>query len=365
MLVRWWIFIISGLILVAMVALAVSFFVGVVDEETALESTGRNNIGFAVHYLPNDMFPVNPVPDNLHFLRHFIDFIEIESSFSADFTRELGISYSYTASKRFIITYGGIGGVNPVVYEEEIILNRMSGNVSGDYLNLEADTHIIDLDVYMEILNNFLYHNEQLMEASDLFSVSRNFSAELVIEFTYTIQTIPVNVRQTTTRGYRLPVGQNVFTLEAFGSPGFTDTVVITHDSAGVSLVQWMILSAMFLVGAGGIVFGVSRLTLEDNKNLKKANSIIKKYATEIILSPTPMDLSDYQRMQVEDFEEILKLSINLSKHITCNKDDYQASFYIIVDSLAYYYEITYGKRKSKYLHFGDMDDDVYDEGGE
>jgi len=318
-------------------------FMRAVDEELALEATGRNNLDFAVHYLQNDLFPENPVPSNLAFLQHFVDFIEIDSSFSADFSVALDVSYSYTALKRFVITYGGSG--NPVVYEREIPLSQERGRVTTDSLELDGGKYIIRLGDFTSVLDEFLYESELIFDGSSEAGAPappRNFSAVLEISFTYSVATLPTHMHQSTTRGYHLPIGQNVFTLEPFGSAGFTETVVHSPDQADIMLSQLVLPVVLVLAGAGTVVFSVFRQDEKEDPARKRVKGIIKKYATEIVVTDTSPNLEAYQVMLVVDFDEILKLSINLNKHITCYENNEMTLFCVIVDSSAYCYEVHY-----------------------
>jgi hypothetical protein len=46
--------------------------------------------------------------------------------------------------------------------------------------------------------------------------------------------------------------------------------------------------------------------------------------------------------MRAESFDTLLKLSINLNKHIMCFKDDDYVEFAVLVEEFAYYYRIDY-----------------------
>jgi hypothetical protein len=45
---------------------------------------------------------------------------------------------------------------------------------------------------------------------------------------------------------------------------------------------------------------------------------IFKKYAAEIVTSDVPLILDNYRLVPVGVFQELLKLAINLNKHIMC-----------------------------------------------
>jgi len=342
--VQWWLVIVSGSALVLAVVLGYIFIRNNAADESVMEASGRNQLRFQVHYLPNPVFPNGP-SSHLHFLRNFTDFIEVENSFSVELSESLHIRYSYTARTNLIVTYGGTAG--SIVFEEETILNEGSGNTQGDRLSIPDGSYIIDLDIYMQVFENFLYHHEQFMDASGEGTTGfRNFNAALHIEFIHTIETRPTFMAQTIINGYEIPLGQNVFTLTPFGAPGFTDTVVRVGTMGGVGIIRMILVGGLFLFGVFGLTMSYFRLEKETNTQRKQVNTIIKKYEPEIIKVNAPMHLEKYQRIRVGDFEEILKLAVNLGKHITCYKDNRKASFTVIVDTMAYQYIIYYTRQE-------------------
>ena len=329
---------------------AMRFISSRMAETTTVEAIGQNNLRFSVYYTDNDLFYENPVPNDLHFIRLFTDFIKIDSSFTASFEKEFDIAYTYTARQRFSIVFTGGTGENSVVYQREEELVRVSGRVTADRLEFgggEEETpggiYIIDPDDYLEIFEEFLEYQDRRMEEEGV-TATRSFAAELAIEFTYSVLAMPIGIQETTTRGLNIPIMQDVFTLEVFGSPGFTTIAEVTPEFERISPFVVMI---WFLVLIGGVLVftkGIKKaMTLaEPDKQKRLANTILKKYSGEIIISSTPIDMTSLKTMIVMQFDELLKLSINLNKHIVCYRDRRKTEFCTIVDEYAYYFKITY-----------------------
>ena len=78
------------------------------------------------------------------------------------------------------------------------------------------------------------------------------------------------------------------------------------------------------------------------NKYRQEADDILKKYAYEIVVYNKPVDLTKYEPMVVQEFGELLKLAINLNKHIMCYRDEVRTEFVVIVDGYACLYMISY-----------------------
>jgi len=355
-----WMLVLGGLFIVSMaIALAMTLTTRTPEEEpTVIEAVGRNNISFNVFYIENDLFPENPVPANLHFMRLFTDFVEIRSSFSANFGEELTINYSYVANTRFVISHStGLVGGTSVVFEEAEEISRLSDSTFASVLNFQpvndgapGGLYTINLREYLETFNNFISYFDRQMEVMGVTAGSRNFSAEIFVEFTYSVNAPTIGLNESSTRGFRIPISTEVFTLEAIGSTGFN-----TQRTIGASIVETLNTASIFayvtiiFVGAGFVLLHFCKST-KPNKSKALAASIIKKYSSEIIFSQNEIDLSGYQIVQLDDFDELLKLSINLGKHITCHNNDEKAQFCSIVDNFAYCYSIDFEKSEEEVL---------------
>jgi len=355
--IGWPVMIVSGLVFVAAILWAALYVTDLMHEDVVIEGTGQNNASFTVHYFDNEIFGGNPVSSNLHFLRHFTDFIEIESSFSANFSEDLDISYTYVAEKRFVITHLGSGGANPVVFEEITELSRARGGTFGNELNFSSDSgydepggiYTIFPREYMEIFLSFSeYHEQQIENEGGTSAAFRGFSAELFIEFSYSVLAMPAGINETTVRGYRIPIAQDVFVPEVFGTHSFNAVVNLTTETPIIDIYTILIFATVIAISGLGVFIGIRCISVGDsNEHHKKAKAILKKFSSEIVVSKSPMDLSNYTVMIVDEFEEILKLSINLNKHIMCYHDTEKMELCTIVDEHAYYYYIDYQGRKN------------------
>jgi len=359
----WLIVCISSLMVLAAVGAGLVFVVHSAPDSTLIEATGRGDIDFRLHYFENQLFPQNPVPKNLHFLRHFTDYIEIDSSFSLWFSggNTFDVNFTYTAEKRFEISYLGLGGQqgpNPVVFQQVTEIARTQGAVSGNHMSFRpysgpdwpGGTYTVRPNDFMEIFMNFLEYSEQRLDAG---ANLRGFSAELIIEFTLQLTSRDAGLNETIRRGFRMPIGVNVFSLEAMGNAGFTSSMLLQQDTDGISLTTAMMgsLGAMAAVGSFGLIAGLKKLTAlvrakrNPNPYRQEYQAIIKKYGNEIVSSGGLADLRNFLTTSVESFEELLKLSLNTGKLIVCHDQGDKAVFYVIADSIVFTYEILFAER--------------------
>lgn len=345
------ILILSAFALALSVIFAVAYVFSLTHDGVLVTATGRNNLDFNVFYFENEFFGENPVSNNLHFLGHFTDFIEIQSSFSADFSDEFDLNYSYTAQKRFVISHVS-GGVSSVIHEQTFELSQEGGRVASDNLDFGGGTYIVYPRDYMAKFLNFLEYNDGhlgsdagLTPATPAF---RNFSAALFIEFTYSVAAFPVGITEISMRGFQIPIGDDVFTLTELGSPGFTASVNLSQDTVSLSAFSIIMFVLITAASGFGLFFSISRIFNDSSVEHGLASRILKKYRGEIIISKNAFDLSDYKLMEVEDFEEILKLAVNLNKHIMGYKNDKKAEFCVLVDEHAYYYVVNFERNSRR-----------------
>ena len=74
-----------------------------------------------------------------------------------------------------------------------------------------------------------------------------------------------------------------------------------------------------------------------------EASRILRKYERDIVSYPCPVDISNYKLMQVQDFDDLLKLSISQNKHIMSHKNDEFIEFIVVVDDFACMYRLANG----------------------
>ena len=341
---KWWMIVVGGLIFGAVVI--GTFFVVTegMPEIVEITAVGHSTVSFDVYYFENELFPENPVPPGFQFMRHMTDFIRIQSGFLAEFSEEFDLHYSYSARTRFVITYG-IGG--SAVYERITELSfeygrQITGRLVFSAENVEGTpggTYVIVPHVYYEIFNDFVRYAEQ-DEGYGPAANLRGLTSELIIEFTYSLTALPINISESVTTGFRIPITLNVFTLEPFGSSSFSTQVNRSLDAEPPGVLTMVLLAVGLLISVGLVVYGVRGLFPEKSDFQKSVDGIIKKYGTEIVVSRKPLNLDNYQIVQLEDFEDMIKLSINLAKHITCYKSAYLAVFYIVIDGFVYCHRI-------------------------
>ena len=352
-----WIMFIWSVLVLAALASGLFLFMAQFREDivTTFDIHGRKDIEFKVYYLPNHVWEDNPKPPNLHFLMSFTDFIEVTSSLTTTFSEVADVEYSYEASKRLVLTYmGTVGGAAaPPLYEERYVLSSESGHERASQLRLgganpyePGGTYQIDPRPFIDTYFEFMTAQAEQMRREGLVAGGfRGISAELFIDFTYTIHIPEHGVFERITRGYRLLLTGEVYSLLVTGDPApFHESVNILFVPGGieVGIPAIALLVAVFIIGIIGFAYSLRKILADPNPHIREAMGILRKYAGEIVVSDKAVDMTQYIPMAVEEFPELLKLAVNLNKHIMCYHDSDHAEFAAIVEGYAYVYSINY-----------------------
>jgi len=86
--------------------------------------------------------------------------------------------------------------------------------------------------------------------------------------------------------------------------------------------------------------FGVNQTTTHGYR--READTLLKKYSNEIVVYDKPMSFTSRVQRSVYEFSDMLKLAINLNKHIMCYRDENHTGFVVLVDGVACLYVINY-----------------------
>jgi len=341
-LISWWTVVLFSLIIFVLVITAIVFFISD-GTDYSFTASGRQHLEFNVFYIDNNIFDENPIPRNRDFLMSHTDRIEVTGNFAAQFSEIVSIYYSYVAEKRLVIRYIGTTAPNRSVHEVTTILAQESGNIQADYLHIRPGAvYTVNprehIQIYLHFVEN---HAGRLNEEGLIVHGLRGFTADLIVEFTHTIHIPEAGLSETITNGYRIPLTTEVYSIYTIGLPTFELSDASTRT---LTLPMAVIFSATFIISIFGLLRNIKKKTADNNEFLQTANDIIKKYNQEIVVYDRPIDLSEHKVMAVREFDELIKLAVNLNKHIMCYRDDTHTEFAIIVDEYACLYTIKYGE---------------------
>jgi len=320
----------------------------------------------------------------------YTDYIETNSEFTINLSQRMNIYYSYLVDKRLVIrqTLSADDNLNPIVFQQVIDVTEtpevLTGYIAKESLvlrlateaepaayqfhfraendNLPGSTHLIHPIDHIITYFNFTDEQSQQMayqarrtgEENILANGLRGFSAELLITFKYDLRDSEYIAdslfNQTLTYGYRIPLTTEVYSFTTTGTPDFEWQHIEVAEDVEITLFMVIIFTVLFILSLFGLLYSAKKLREDSNVHRRESENILNKYTDEIVVYDRPMNLTRYESRLVQDFAELLKLAINLNKHIMCYKDESYAEFAVIVDEFACLYVII----------FNDIEADMY-----
>ncbi|MCL2216826.1 MAG: DUF5305 domain-containing protein [Defluviitaleaceae bacterium] len=342
--------ILSSFLLTVLVIIALFFLAAHMREDEIITVSGSAGVDFRVFYMDNEFFAENPVPHthDMGFLMSFTDFIEVDSTFNVRFHDATEILYRYNAEYHLIIRYmGSMNGVtHPIVFRQIMPLSSARGSVFADRLDGPSGTYIIFPKNYTDIYLEFIAVQTQLMYDENVIAQGlRGFSAELLIDFSLTIIAPELGITETASTGYRMSLSTEIFTLLQTGNAAssFINNINLSQPPPRVTMLMAILFVAAAALSVYGLVTGIQNHLADANPIRREALHILKKYSNEIVVSDMPLPLTYYRTMKVGAFDDLLRLAINLNKHIMCHHNSEMAEFAVVVEGNVYYFKITYG----------------------
>jgi hypothetical protein len=321
--------------------LAAVYLLSFTAPDAALYASGKNNAGFRVYYLDNDVYGAGPAPLNLFYLISFTDRIEIVNSFSAEFSQDIDISYSYSAVATLRVKYiNSSGSTDPAVYEEKRTLAEDSGAVFGNAVQFPNSVYTVDPREYIDIYKRFITRQRDQMVNEDVITDrTPMFTADLLIDFIYTVSDPLTGLNEMLTRGCEIPLTSEVYCVNFTGTPSFDVNLALRSFTMPAPAVLALI-ALWFAVNIFGLCRCLLVLASDDNVFRRELKKIISKYSDDIIITTEPADFSGLKTADVAEFRELIKLAAGEGKHIQCYRDEGRAEFHTVSDGCAYRFSL-------------------------
>ncbi|MCL2456631.1 MAG: DUF5305 domain-containing protein [Defluviitaleaceae bacterium] len=331
--------------------LAAMYVADYIRGETVVNVSGRHTPEFRVFYRENPFFPDStaPVPRSYSYLLSLTDYFEFDSIFNLSFDSKVRAEYSYSSQKRFVIRYlGTTGGSNssPILYEEIIPLSEFSDSAETDFLRLEGNgSYKLDPWPFIRKYEDFINMHTHEFEKEGIAANVRGFSAELHMDFTYKVDAPRVGIRESVTHGYMISISDEVYSLVSTGTPIFENRIVTAVPNGYVNYPMMIAFVIVMSLSVFGLIRSINKLNENPNANRQLVLTFLRKYSNEIVVSESFADMSTYSFLLVEEFEDLLRLAVNLNKHIMCHRQEHRADFYVLVDAMAYHFPVDYEEK--------------------
>ena len=386
---QWWTVLIPSLICLILVVVAIFFISAHFREDYIVSASGRHTLSFNVFYFEDTIFgeSPNPISRDQGFLMSYTNYIEIDNSFLIELSRRANVDFRYHAEARLVIRHMGTAdaNLNRIVFQETFpLVEEMQGRIYAYQFNSRGGSENGASTVYwynfrVQNENNtpdgrfriypieyirkyldFIYDQMRQLEhqgnmlGGDTVLVQglRGFSAELFIDFTFNIydtdilestDIIDTSInQQSATHGFRLSLTTEVYSLIISGIPHFEWQTNLITQRVEITLIRAILFIVAFLLFLFVALFSSKKLCANPNEKRQEVIDILRKYHQEIVVYDQPAETSRYYLRKVEKFKELLKLSVNLNKHIMCYKDESHAQFVTFVGEYACVHEVHY-----------------------
>ena len=339
---------ISVVALLMLAQVAINQLNNEVIEEFAAINT-HHDLKFQVHYVQNNMFEENPIPQDFNFLMSFTDYILVTDSFNISISKPTNIYYDFLATKRLVVTSPD-AGYNVVVFEQSTILDESSGQSHGTNIQISGAGGFLDESTgfsisprdYIFWYRQFTEYHQRQMIREDVMGLGggRNLSAELRVDFSYNIHLPEINHRESSTRGFNIPLGNEIYNLTASGNPSNESRVLLSQaDISPANAPPIFVFVVGVLICLAALIWSFMMFMKEEDQKVQKTQ-IPKKYSDNLIITNSPVDISSSIIVTVKDFKEMLKLSTWLSKPIIYYPDSTDADFILPSDGFTYVFSI-------------------------
>jgi len=341
--------VISGVALFMLAQVALNHFNEEVTEEFAIVST-HHDLNFEVHYMRNSMFEENPIPQNFNFLMSFTDYILVNDSFRVSVSQPTNIYYDFAATKRLVVVSSDAGD-NVIVFEQSTILDEGSGQSHGTRVQIsgmgtlyEDASFALSPRDYIFWYRQFAEYHQQQMIREDIMGLGggRSLSAELRIDFSYNIHMPEINHRESSSRGFVIPLDSEVYNLVASGTPSNENRVLLSRTEAtpAANAPPVFVFVAGVLICLAALVWSVVMFIKDDDEGESQIMQILKKYSDNLVMTDSAIDFSNSNTVEVKDFKEMLKLSAWLTKPIIYCAESLDVDFMLAAEDFTYVYSV-------------------------
>ena len=301
--------------------------------------TQENTLDYKVYLKDNDFFETDYLEKDKVYITTLIKHIDVDYGYKINFDQPMSGSYKYTI--KALMSADKEMGSNTNYWQKEYKLyeSELINYENLSYINFEPDDIVLNYDYYNDLLVKFkneyklsLYGNLKLIIEVQNYPVSKLGNDYKVIS----VSTLDIPLTQAT---IEIPIKAN----SSNRSAALESSII--YDNSPKFLVMKICGAISFIIASALAIILVTKIvrTREKpsayNKTIKK---ILKTY-DEIIVNINSLDLSDYNVVEVNDFNELIDAHGEVRQPINFVETRKDASFILINDKIAWKYNIKRG----------------------
>lgn len=294
----------------------------------------NQNINYTVDLFDNSFIDKNTIHSNEMYISSLIKNIDINYNFDYSATKDAKLKFKYKIISTISGTYNGA--------------NNEQGSIwSKEYILLDETTKEIDsknLFINQNIILDFPKYKEEVESFKKKFgmSVSTKMDIKFVINITGIVNEKEFNKDEVMNLSF--PLGVQAFSITENYDKNINDIIVTTSSSKEFIFANIPTILLLFLISICLFIIFYKKIFKVEEKNeyTKKLSKILKNYGNIIIEITTPINIEDYEIIEVKDIEEMvdleeeLRIPINFYEHIP----NYYGEFTLIHNNIVYRYII-------------------------
>lgn len=296
----------------------------------------NQNIDYSVNLYDNSFINDKNIKANEMYISELIKDINISYNFDYSATNDAKLNFKYKIIGTLNGTYQGTSSNNEqgnVWSKEYVLLDEISKEINAKNFYINQNI-ILDFPKYKEEVEAF--------KKEFGMSVSTKMDIKLIVNITGKIKENDFNKESIIELSF--PLGVQAFSIETNYDEFINDKIETKTDVKLFFLANIPTIVVLFVIATSlSIIFFRDMLKLnEKNEYTKKLEKILKTYDDVIVEITTPVNIDDYEIIEVKgieemvDLEEELRIPINFYEHIP----NYYGEFTLIHNNVLYRYII-------------------------
>lgn len=294
-----------------------------------------NNIKYRVYFKENDYLDEKNMGMNQNYIADLVDYIEVDfaSLYSASMKTNLLSNYSIEAT---------------IVGEYKVPETEENSKIWQKKYNIES----VDITNYDD-QNQINYNRKAKLTLDEYKDEVKRFqkelrlpmSTKLVVKFNSEVKAEEYNIDKISDMELIIPLDESIFSITTNYDKTISSNIYSEEVDNSILKINiiFIMVSCIFILGAGVYLYKNIKVvikTLHKNKYTRTLNKIRRDYDELIIDLKEPINLKNYQIVEVKTFEELMDLENEIRIPILNYEPikGKEAWFVIIQQNLAYRY---------------------------
>lgn len=306
------------------------------DDKLVYAYNISQNVDYSVNLFDNSFINENNIKSNEMYISELIKDININYYFDYSATKDAKLKFNYKIIGTLDGTYQGTNSNNEqgsVWSKEYVLLEDVSKEINSKSFYINQNI-ILDFPKYKEEVESF--------KKKFGMSVSTKMDIKFIVNIKGKIDENDFDKEETIDLNF--PLGVQAFSISEDYKKNINDKIATKTDVKLFSFANIPTIISLFVISVCLLIIFYKKIFNFNQKNeyTKKLEKILKTYDDVIIEITTPVNIDDYEIIEVKgieemvDLEEELRIPINFYEHIP----NYYGEFTLIHNNIVYRYTL-------------------------